>query len=202
MFRALLAVIGLVLLLLGAVLAVDGCSSDSDRQKNAPEPEATTEIIVARLQEIRQLASLRISASGIVHGSQRGRRFYQGTSRMVLLVRGEAIYSVDLTDVFIQFDAHHLEITLPPPEITATWVDVERSRIWSRTRGWFREDHPEKLERACWAAARDLVYQSANRPEHAKTASMSIEALIARIVHDIDPAIQTRIQWREQDGRG
>jgi hypothetical protein len=115
MARVLLAVIGLVLLLTGAILAIDGCSSDSAQPKNVPEPEVTTEIIVARLQEIQQLTSLRISASGIVHGSQPGRRFYQGTSRMVLLVRGEAIYSVDLTDIGLEFGMNHLAITLPPP---------------------------------------------------------------------------------------
>jgi hypothetical protein len=100
MKRLLKLIVLLGLLALGSMLIITGCRDNSDAD-NSNEPEVTIETIVARLQPIQELSTLKVSVSGIVNASQPGKHWWQGESRLVLLVRGEALYSIDVSKITV-----------------------------------------------------------------------------------------------------
>ena len=76
--------------------------------------------------------------SGIVNASQPDRHWWQGESRLVLLVRGPALYWIDLTELDVDIQKDRISICLQPPRVAEVWVDGERSQIWRREIGRFR----------------------------------------------------------------
>ncbi len=89
MKRTLTLILLILLLILSSFILFEGCTSDEDPAVN--EPEVTIETIVARLQPILELSTLKVSVSGIVNATQPGKHWWQSESRLVLLVRGEAL---------------------------------------------------------------------------------------------------------------
>ncbi len=188
-------VVLLGLLALGSMLLINGCRGDPEAE--TPEPEVTVETIVARLQPIQELSTLKVSVSGIVNASQPGRHWWQGENRLVLLVRGQALYSIDLSGLKVEVEEGRVRIELPPPRVAEAWVDVEQSRIWKREVGRFRSENQVRLEEEAWHSAHKLVKAGAETESHLRLAMVRTENRITGIVHQVDAGLQVEILWRE-----
>ncbi len=178
----------------GSTMFVAGCVPGSGDQKEK-EPEVDVETIIATLQPLSELATLRVGVSGIVNASQDGRHWWQGSSRMVMLVRGAALYSVDLSKVGVEIEADQVTINLPQPRILNAWVDVDRTVIWEKERGRFREHHPVKLEEQAWHAAKQMVWDAASASQYRDDAARHAEALIRTLVAPL--GLDALVAWHD-----
>lgn len=185
-----------ILLLVGAIIAIGWALSVKPvSNNNDPPPVVKVDQIVSQLQTVEELASLKVAVSGIVSGTQPGARFWQGESRLVLLVRGTAIYSVDLSRVEVDVVGDSVTITVPDPRISDHWVDVDRTEIWQRHSGRFRRDEGLSLEAACWASAKAMVYEAALAKNHQEIAKIRVERIIAELLRDAAHRISVQVRW-------
>ena len=185
----------LSLLAIGSVLIITGCRDDP--VADTPEPEVTVETIVARLQPIQELSTLKVAVSGIVNAAQPGKHWWQGESRLVLLVRGEALYSIDLADLKVDVHEDLITISLPLPRVAEAWVNVEQSEIWKREIGRFREENQLRLEEEAWYAASQLIETGAANESHLQLAMARTELRITEILHQVNAGLQVEFQWQE-----
>ncbi len=133
----------LLALLLAALLVLCALMLFScDRSTPTKNPSITVETILAELEPLSRLTTLKAEVSGIVTVSQPGRYIWHGTNRMVLIARGCALYGLDLRDARVDLGGEVVRICLPEPAVVDAWVDVERSVIWANEIGRFRRfDH-------------------------------------------------------------
>lgn len=195
MKRTLTLILLLLLLVLGLFILAMGCSGNEDPA--AEEPEITIETIVARLQPILELSTLKVSVSGIVNATQPSKHWWQGDSRLVLLVRGEALYSIDLSCLKVNITDNRVSLSLPPPRVAEAWVDVEQSTIWKREIGRFRSEEQVKLEEEAWHAAKQLVEDGADNERHRQLAMTRTEIRITEILHQFDADLQVEFLWQD-----
>jgi len=188
----------------GAIMAVGWTLSKLQQSQPPIEKETalvvSTDRIVSHLMPVQELASLKVGASGIVRARQPGQYFWQGESTLVMLVRGQAIYSIDLSTIELNASGETVIITLDPPRISDYWVDVEETEIWERHVGRFRSADNSDIDVACWASARSLVFQAANAEHHQKIARNHAEHTIRSVLLDAVECSSVRtvhVQWRK-----
>lgn len=184
------AMIVIVLVLGGSALLTKGCSV-----RPSGPPRITVDTIVAALEPLRDLATLRANVNGVVSGTQEGAYFWQGSSRMVLLVNGSALYGVDLERAEVAADAEHVSVTLPEPELTAVWVDMERTRVWERTAGRFMNGDDAELDTAVWRAAQGMVQEAASNKDNLVEARAQTERVVRDLVEQLAPGVTISVAW-------
>ena len=190
----------LILLLVGGIITIGWMLSlKPESEKTKPPPVMTVDRIVSQLRTVEELASLKVAVSGIVSGTQPGARFWQGESRLVLLARGHAIYSVDLSRIEVVVTGSSVTITLPEPQISDYWVDVDRTEVWERRTGRFRLDEGLSLQSACWADALAMVHEAAASSSHRQMARAHAEQTVHAVVRGAPGGATThRVEVRWQ----
>ncbi len=184
------AMVLIVLVLGGSTLLTKGCSV-----RLPGPPRITVDSIVAALEPLRDLTTLRTNVNGVVSGEQEGAYFWQGSSRMVLLVNGSALYGIDLERAEVEADAEHVSVTLPEPELTAVWVDMERTRVWERSTGRFMDGGDTELETAVWRAAQGMVEETALKADHTEEARAQTERVVRDLVEQLAPGVTISVAW-------
>ncbi|MCA9310235.1 MAG: DUF4230 domain-containing protein [Phycisphaerales bacterium] len=171
MFRFLLWA-GLVACLM---LAIGGGGRWTPRPATAPRVASAA--LLATLEEIGELQTLRVGIQGIVSAEEKSPWIWQGDSKVVLLVKGYATYGLDLDRASVALNAHEIVVTLPTPRITNCWVDVVESTIWDRQEGFLHDPGPA-LDARAYAEALALVRREANQEQIARKAQMRAEEII------------------------
>lgn len=166
-------------------------------QARSPSPpQVDIQTILAQLEPISELSTLRAHVSGVVTARQKGAYAWQGTSRMVLIVRGQALYSCDLSKADIRVAEDHVRIVLPEPRLMDAWVDVDRSVLWERVTGWLRSGDDTELDEAAWKAAKEMVANGARDGPALQRAREEAERVIQRLVAKASPGLELKLQWK------
>lgn len=188
-----------ILILTMSIIAVMLSTVSTHSADEPPEdvPAVTVDQIVSQLHTVEELVSLKVAVSGIVSGTQPGARFWQGESSLVLLVRGQAIYGVDLSGVDVAVNGDRVTITLPEPRIIDHWVDVDRTETWQRRAGRFRCDDAQSLEQACWSSAKAIILEAAAQDRHREMARIRIERIIAELLRDAPAHTSVQVRWSQ-----
>lgn len=185
----------LLALLLAALLVLCALALCSCGDSKTPrKPAITVETILAELQPLSRLTTLKAEISGIVTVTQPGRWIWQETNRMVLIARGYALYGLDVGEADVQLDEGLVRVTLPSPEVVDAWVDVEKSLIWDVEIGRFRRFDPE-LEEQAWVSALELIREGACEPRLVASAKVQAEHLVTELTHRIAESFHVKIAW-------
>ncbi len=121
--------------------------------------------VVQRIQQLQRLETVMFSMDKIVSGGYESRilpRFLSG-DRLLLMVYGDVTAGVDLrhlTPESVNVNGRTVNLTLPPPEIFATRLDNQKTRVFSRETGLFTPVDPN-LESDLRREAERQVQQSA-----------------------------------------
>lgn len=149
----------------------------------SPTPEVSSAPTIEQLQPLAALLTSRVVVTDAVVTTITGRT---GQLRAAVLVRGDALISVDLTQARIESadqDARTAVVVLPPPQVISARVDHEATRIfsveatglWSLVPG---DDGRAELIEMAMRQAQTAVLRAASEPEVIEQAQAKAEGLI------------------------
>ncbi len=121
--------------------------------------------VVRHIQQLQRLETVVFGMDKIVSGGWESRflpTFLAG-EQLLLVVYGDVTAGVDLGRIdasFISVNGRAIDVRLPEPEIFATRVDNERTRVYSRRTGLFTAVDPH-LESEVRKEAEQQIRQSA-----------------------------------------
>jgi hypothetical protein len=129
--------------LIGAIVIWTFGAGGPDR----PRIDLSRPTVVRQLQQLQRLETVMFGLDKIVAGGKESRylpQFLVG-DRLLLIVYGEVMAGVDVgriggADVIVS--DRTIRMTLPEPEIFATRIDNERTRVYSRDTGLFTRVDP------------------------------------------------------------
>ncbi len=112
-----------------------------------PRIDTSRPTIVRQIQQLQRLETVVFSLDKIVSGGQESRYLPKllAGDRLLLIVYGEVTAGVDLGRIEaanVTVGEHAIQITLPEPEIFATRIDNDRTRVYSRETGLFTRVDP------------------------------------------------------------
>lgn len=117
--------------------------------------------IVARIQRLERLETVTYTMDKVVQGQRSSAilpDFLVG-DKLLLLVHGEAIAGVDLRQLKAADVAVHgkkVDVHLPPAQVFITALDDSRTRVFSRSTGWFVQADPNLESEVRSLAEQDL----------------------------------------------
>ncbi|MEZ6232892.1 MAG: DUF4230 domain-containing protein [Phycisphaerales bacterium] len=179
------------------VLCLASCASCQKKRSARP---VHVESVVAGLTPLARLDALRVEVSGVVEAVQPPEWVIDRPSRLVLIVRGAALYGVpDLERARVLVSGNRVRVVLPAPVVVESWVDAERTQVWRR-HGGVLAGADESLDQAAWSAAAALVLEAAQRADHAEQARRRAEALVESIARQAAPGCEVVVEWLDDDG--
>lgn len=107
--------------------------------------------------------------------------------RLLLIAHGKVIAGVDLSKLTredIQISNGLIEIDLPDPEIFAATLDNQKSHVYDRDTGLFRQGDPD-LETLARQAAEEEIYQAALEDGILEQANLNAEIFLERLLDDL-----------------
>jgi hypothetical protein len=194
MKRLLKPLLFLALLSAAAILIIAGCM-DSDTGEDS---DITVESVIASLQPINELATLKVGVAGVIRASQAPAHWWQGTNQLVIVGRGNALYAIDLAQLEIHITDQELRVVLPHPRVIDAWIDLDDSAIWDQRRGFLRGNDFTDLQRAAWREAQTMVYRAGQCDRYQRAAKRSAERLITDLLRSYVSPRQITIEWRTQ----
>lgn len=147
---------------------------------------------VEAIQRLTQLVTTRVTISDVLTGEADG-------VRGIWLIKGDALLSIDLSDVEIQVvdrERRHAVILLRPPAVLSARVDHERSMTWDIERTtWipWRGDKDVLRDQAYYHAQK-LVEFAASRPERIEEAKRHATFSLVETYRPLDWNVEVR--WR------
>ena len=141
--------------------------------------------VVSRIQRLERLETVTYSMDKIVEGDRTSSilpDFLVG-DKLLLLVHGQAIAGVDLSQLKssdVAISGKSVTVHLPPAQIFVTALDDSKTRVYSRSTGWFVQADPD-LE----SEVRDKAQQELR--------SSALAAGILATAHDNAAATLTRL---------
>ncbi len=142
---------------------------------NVTERVQPPNVIIARLQEASQLTTSIFAMEAVVPARTDLRLgdWTVGRTQLLYIAYGEVRAGVDLSQVSVDRNfGNTIAVTLPPPQLLDSKIDVERSRIYDYERGLLGPDtapqllekaQKEALEEIRTAACRYGILEEANR---------------------------------------
>jgi hypothetical protein len=142
--------------------------------------------VVSRIQRLNRLETVTYTMDKVVEGDRSSAilpDFLVG-DKLMLLVQGEAIAGVDLSqlkpsDVAVQ--GKNVTVHLPPAQIFVTALDDSKTRVYSRSTGWFIQADPN-LESEVRAKAEQQLHDSALAAGILNTAQKNADATLAKFL--------------------
>lgn len=118
-------------------------------------------VVVSRIQRLERLETVTYTMDKVVEGERTNSilpDFLVG-DKLLLLVHGQAIAGVDLTqlkssDVGVR--GKTVSVHLPPAQLFITALDDSRTRVFSRSTGWFIQADPNLESEVRARAEQDL----------------------------------------------
>ncbi|HEX5233935.1 MAG TPA: DUF4230 domain-containing protein [Silvibacterium sp.] len=104
--------------------------------------DATQPTVVSRIQRLERLETVTYTMDKVVEGQRSNAilpDFLVG-DKLLLLVHGEAIAGVDLRQLKpsdVAVSGKSVNVHLPPAQVFITALDDSRTRVFSRSTGWF-----------------------------------------------------------------
>ncbi len=141
--------------------------------------------VVSRIQRLERLETVTYSMDKVVEGDRTSSilpDFLVG-DKLLLLVHGQAIAGVDLSQLKssdVAVNGKSITVYLPPAQIFVTALDDSKTRVYSRSTGWFVQADPN-LE----SEVRDKAEQELR--------SSALSAGILSTAHDNAAATLTRL---------
>ena len=177
--------IGLGLARYGTSLPVVGWLLGEGRAQTTTSP-----VVVEGIQELDELATVRLTESVIVTretGGSELRRFLTG-ERVLLVAVGEVEAGVDLSELGegdVRVEGESVEIRLPEPEVFSASLDEERTRVYDRDQGIlnFRPDNTlvEEARRDAQKELRDAARENDILNTAEQSAEESIRAFVTTL---------------------
>jgi hypothetical protein len=152
-------VLGLVIALLSVAVVVLWFRGGSGRI------DTSRPAVVRHVQQLQRLETVVFGMDKIVSGGWESRYLptFLAGEQLLLIVYGEVTAGVDLgkiADANVSVDESGVEIQLPEPEIFATRVDNDKTRVYSRRTGLFSGVDPH-LETEVRREAETQIRQAA-----------------------------------------
>ena len=162
--------------------------------RRAPDDSTTwaSRPTVEQIQRLSLLVTTRVTISDVLTGEADG-------VRGVWLIKGDALLSIDLSDVDVQVvdrERRRAVIVLRPPGVLSARVDHEGSMTWDVQRTtWipWRGDKDLLRDQAYYHAQR-LVEYAASRPERIEEAKVHAALALIETYRPLDWAVEVR--WR------
>ena len=107
--------------------------------------------------------------------------------RLLFIAHGVVIAGVDLSALSSQditLSDGRVEIDLPDPEIFVATLDNQKSSVYDRQTGLFRQGDPE-LETLARQAAEEAIYQTAIEDDILQKANDNAELFLAQLLDDL-----------------
>ncbi len=107
--------------------------------------------------------------------------------RLLLIAHGVVIAGVDLSELTrgdIDVSDGVVQVDLPDPQVFVATLDNDKSRVYDRETGLFRQGDPD-LETLARQAAEDEIYQSALDDGILQKANDNAEIFIERLLDDL-----------------
>lgn len=145
--------------------------------------------VVRHIQQLQRLETVVFGMDKIVSGgweSQYLPTFLAG-EQLLLIVYGEVTAGVDLarlTESDVSLSGQAVEIRLPEPEIFATRVDNDRTRVYSRRTGLFSRVDPN-LESEVRREAEKQIRQSALDGGVLRVAAANAQTTMTTFLHGL-----------------
>jgi hypothetical protein len=142
--------------------------------------------VVSHIQRLERLETVTYTMDKVVEGDRSSEilpDFLVG-DKLLLLVHGQAIAGVDLgqlqsSDVVVQ--GKSVTVHLPPAQIFVTALDDSKTRVYSRSTGWFVQADPN-LESEVRAKAEQQLHDSALTAGILTTAHANAAATLTRLL--------------------
>jgi hypothetical protein len=142
--------------------------------------------VVSRIQRLERLETITYTMDKVVEGDRSSTvlpDFLVG-DKLLLLVHGQAIAGVDLSqlkssDVALQ--GKTVTVHLPPAQMFVTALDDSRTRVYSRSTGWFVQADPN-LESEVRSKAEQELHDSALSAGILTTARNNAAATLTRLL--------------------
>jgi hypothetical protein len=135
----------------------------------APEPQVDVRsVALNKIQAASDLTTAIFIMEAIVPSRQDRRigQFTVGSTNLLFIARGEVRAGVDLSQLTpeqVRFQGETLVVTLPPPQILDSKIDVARSSVYDYDRGFlgFGPDSAPQLQTLASQAALDKIVATA-----------------------------------------
>lgn len=117
--------------------------------------------VVSRIQRLERLETVTYTMDKVVEGDRSSSvlpDFLVG-DKLLLLVHGQAIAGVDLTQLKssdVTIHGKTVSVHLPPAQVFITALDDSRTRVFSRSTGWFIQADPNLESEVRAKAEQDL----------------------------------------------
>lgn len=155
-----------------------------------PIQTTTSPVVVEGIQDLDQLATVRLTESVVVTKETGGsdlKRFLTG-EKVLLVATGDVEAGVDLADLGpddVRVDGEKVTIRLPEPEILSVSLDEERTRLYDRDQGILNLRPDDGLVEEARADAQDEILAAAHENgilDYAETnAEDSIRAFVTTL---------------------
>ena len=136
--------VGLMLILIGILQAGDRLFESINNlfSIEQPEPEVDiTSLVVQRIQGASELTTAIFTMEAVVPASQDRKlgNLTLGQTKLLYIAQGEVRAGIDLKEINssnVTVGETSIQVTLPPPQILDTKIDVERSQVYDYDRGF------------------------------------------------------------------
>jgi hypothetical protein len=141
--------------------------------------------VVSRIQRLERLETVTYAMDKVVEGDRTSTVFpdFLVGDKLMLLVHGQAIAGIDLSQLKssdVTVNGKSVTVHLPPAQIFVTALDDSKTRVYSRSTGWFVQADPNLESQVREKAQQDLR-------------SSAIVAGILTTAHDNAAATLTRL---------
>ena len=168
-----------------------------------PLPEVASAPTIEKLKPIAALLTHKVVVTDTVVTSIAG---FTGHVRAALIVKGDAVISIDLTDAVIEVidrDARTVVIRLPPPKVVSARVDHRQTRIFGiESSGLWAlvptdDGRAELIDRAL-RLAQASVRRAASEPAILQQARTRAESLICTFIAET-LGWSVEVQWIDSE---
>jgi hypothetical protein len=128
-----------------------------------PTPTPTPRVIITEVRSLGRLETTKFLLQTVIDLQRQPTNVWEqifGTDKLLLVAEGEVVAGFDLTDIApsdISVQGDQVTVVLPPPEVLYSKVDNDRTYVYERTTGLFREPDPSIESEARRLAERAMV---------------------------------------------
>lgn len=163
---ALLIVIFFVNQTIGGIGQIFGQAPDLRQLVNTPTPQIRSgAAVIQRIQQLSRLETASYTIERVIDVSQGSNIPILGDDKLLLIAHGSVVAGVDLSQLNedslkISPDGSTLTLSLPPAQIFSSNLDSQKTRVYSRERGWLAPENKD-LETQARQEAEQQILQAA-----------------------------------------
>lgn len=191
-YIALLSVAGLFGSLSFGLISTWRTGSSLMSRLTAPQPPAQVDVRTVLVQQVRGASELTtaVFAMESVVPASRDRTlagYTVGTTTLLYMAYGEVRAGVDLSDMTpqnIQVDGDQITVTLPPPQILDSKIDVARSSVYDYDRGFLGlgPDVAPELQQLAQTETLAKIVEAACRENLLDEANVRAELVVTQLL--------------------